>query len=501
MASIELNYPVTRESFREEEYLSTHPDVVAAINQGLFTSGREHFERFGFEEARWNRRSVTALRQEKLKRIDPFLKHLPHRRSTQYFDFLMSDAGGDADAAALSAPYADYPYSVDMEQLIFQQADGIVLDVSAGRKPIYYDNVLTYGQTEHDTTDILGPVDALPFKDEIFDAVITVALLDHAPNPSRCAAELVRVLKAGGQLICCIPFPERLREKVTGHQTMTPDVLRDLFEGSLEIVRVEQISDPKSARWSSSAPPLMLFGYKPRTFANSWRRKGASQSQTLKDATAVLPLHGLMVRFASLGDNCEFGFVQRRAGAEPISLLRFASFPAGPESSLRRLIGALRDRFVRLAERGSVRIDVDGPHREFVVREQAYGIMYHTGRHEGELDAETVLTNEYTRLTFLRRHLMDDLESAAKTWIWKSNAGSPESDVRDLLATLRELGPNRLLWVVQQTAEHTAGTVELLSPGFARGYVQRFAPYDDATDISPESWFAVCRVAHDLLGT
>src|ERR1700679_3995741 len=33
----------------------------------------------------------------------------------------------------------------------------------------------------------------------------------------------------------------------------------------------------------------------------------------------------LMYRFENLGSDCEFGFVQRHLGAEPLSLLRFAA--------------------------------------------------------------------------------------------------------------------------------------------------------------------------------
>jgi len=35
----------------------------------------------------------------------------------------------------------------------------------------------------------------------------------------------------------------------------------------------------------------------------------------------------LVQRFESLGDNCEFGMVQRYAGAEPLSLFRFIVLP------------------------------------------------------------------------------------------------------------------------------------------------------------------------------
>ena len=53
----------------------------------------------------------------------------------------------------------------------------------------------------------------------------------------------------------------------------------------------------------------------------------------------LLSDRNLALQFESLGDNCELGLVQRRAGVEPLGLLRFAGAP------LRRLITALDARF------------------------------------------------------------------------------------------------------------------------------------------------------------
>ena len=37
--------------------------------------------------------------------------------------------------------------------------------------------------------------------------------------------------------------------------------------------------------------------------------------------------HDLVLDFESVGDNCELGIFQRRVGAEPLGLLRFAGAP------------------------------------------------------------------------------------------------------------------------------------------------------------------------------
>ena len=39
-------------AFNEDDYLALNPDVAAAVKAGAFTSGRDHFERFGRSEGR-----------------------------------------------------------------------------------------------------------------------------------------------------------------------------------------------------------------------------------------------------------------------------------------------------------------------------------------------------------------------------------------------------------------------------------------------------------------
>lgn len=53
----------------------------------------------------------------------------------------------------------------------------------------------------------------------------------------------------------------------------------------------------------------------------------------------------ILGQFESLGDNCEFGLVQRIGGIEPLGLLRFAGFHIPVEYRLNRLLDALERGF------------------------------------------------------------------------------------------------------------------------------------------------------------
>lgn len=50
-----------------------------------------------------------------------------------------------------------------------------------------------------------GDVETQPFADETFDLVVLSGLVHHLPDPSRCAAEVFRILKPGGRFVAFDP--------------------------------------------------------------------------------------------------------------------------------------------------------------------------------------------------------------------------------------------------------------------------------------------------------
>jgi capsular polysaccharide biosynthesis protein len=233
-----------------------------------------------------------------------------------------------------------------------------------------------------------------------------------------------------------------------------------------------------------------------RLRASSPKRPLATAQDT--DTTRSMPLDELMMEFESLGDNCEFGLIQRTVGADPLSLLRFAGFFLPPEIRLETLLSALQQRFQGLGAPETIELTTAGERHEFVVRETRYKLMYHTFKHEGEIDPDKLRQSESRRLGFLRRKLFDDLASGEKIWVWKSNVSVTQPQALTLLQTLRGFGPNILLWVVESDRTHRAGTVERIGEHLVKGYVERFAPYDRAGEFIDVPWFEVCQKAYDL---
>ena len=211
-------------------------------------------------------------------------------------------------------------------------------------------------------------------------------------------------------------------------------------------------------------------------------------------------LDELMLAFEALGDNCEFGLVQRQAGAEPLGLLRFAGFFVPVEDRLQRLLRALDCGFEGLGRVETVRVEAAGAEgrREYLVHDSAFELLYHTFQAEGRIDPETLRALEAKKLGFLRRKFFNDLATGEKILVWKSNLSQAEDEIDQLAERLRRFGPNTLLWVAAADADHAAGTAEIGRAGLLKGYVERFAPYDDATDIAYDSWFAMCEKARRL---
>jgi SAM-dependent methyltransferase len=84
--------------------------------------------------------------------------------------------------------------------------DAMVLDAGAGFRRHPFKNVINMEIYDYPSTDILSIGQDLPFRDGVFDGIISVAVLEHVDDPFLCASELSRVLKPGGKIYCCIPF-------------------------------------------------------------------------------------------------------------------------------------------------------------------------------------------------------------------------------------------------------------------------------------------------------
>lgn len=129
-----------------------------------------------------------------------------------------------------------HKYDRVAEQLIEQFKDGLILDNGCGLRQVYYDNVVNFEIVDYPTTDVLGIGERLPFKSDVFDAVFSLAVLEHVKNPFECAQEIIRVLKPGGILYAVVPFLQPFHGYPDHYYNMTSSGLKNLFSEKLQVI-------------------------------------------------------------------------------------------------------------------------------------------------------------------------------------------------------------------------------------------------------------------------
>jgi hypothetical protein len=205
------------------------------------------------------------------------------------------------------------------------------------------------------------------------------------------------------------------------------------------------------------------------------------------------PLDELMLAFESLGENCDFGLMQRHAGVEPLGIYRFSG------TNLDQLLSALDNEFEGVGDPENFSVVLAGraPHREFMIAERTIG-GYHTFIGEGEMEPDEVRIRQAKHLKFLRRKILEDLRTAEEIWIWREAIPSNPDRILTLLKTLQRFGPNKLFWATMGDETNPPGTVEQLGPDLIRGYIKARPEEGSSEPFPSKPWFEACEDAYRI---
>ncbi len=207
----------------------------------------------------------------------------------------------------------------------------------------------------------------------------------------------------------------------------------------------------------------------------------------------------LMSAFESLGDDCEFGFVQRHFGIEPLGIFRFAG--AGDLSNLLYLLSidlkGLGDPGSLAANHSNARIYRPGEPDliidEFLMHDPKLRFGYHTWRGPADAPEAVARQENEQKLRYLRRKFLEDLEDGEKIWLLKDATRQDLHEAFAFHAVLNRRGRNKLFWITRTIEGRPAGSVEWIGPDLLRGYSDQ--PHGDAQRFWPDSWLELCRNA------
>ena len=207
-------------------------------------------------------------------------------------------------------------------------------------------------------------------------------------------------------------------------------------------------------------------------------------------APSTLPDSELVLKFESLGDNCELGLVQRRVGVESLGLLRFAGTP------LRNLLRAMEAQFEGVADPANIRILPENG--EYMVKLAKYDFIYHADVRVGQIDPQVLHQQQVRTVGFLVRKLLEDLEIPSKIMVFRQNEPLSADDLTDLRLAIAAYGPAKLLWVQAARPGHPPNTVVKVDDRLLVGFVRRLALREQVPDLDLASWLTVLRKAYAL---
>ncbi len=130
------------------------------------------------------------------------------------------------------------PNAEEHTTLIKDLANGLVLDLGAGnpRESEHFPNVVFHEFVQYAHTDVVSVCDRLPYREGIFDAVISKAAFEHLARPWEMADEIYRVLKPGGFVTVDTAFMQPLHGDPYHFFNMTIEGAREIFQ-RFKIVR------------------------------------------------------------------------------------------------------------------------------------------------------------------------------------------------------------------------------------------------------------------------
>lgn len=164
----------------------------------------------------------------------------------------------------LVPPSIMYRYHPDLREsptsVLFDSTDNrrpLTLNVGGGPFRVG-DDEITLNIGLFPNVDMVADAHDIPIADNTFDAVFSLAVLEHVADPYRVVHEMIRVLKPGGVLYSEVPFIFFFHGYPTDFTRFTREGMRRLFAG-LEEPHIGMTHGPVSAILQSANMLMEMF--------------------------------------------------------------------------------------------------------------------------------------------------------------------------------------------------------------------------------------------------
>jgi SAM-dependent methyltransferase len=154
------------------------------------------------------------------------------RRGTPIFAMPSNPASSHLLEENFTHPYGDRALAI-----IRQNSRGLVLDFGAGNTAPdqRHPNVVLHEALHYPQVDVVSVLPRLPYRDGVFDAVISQAVFEHVARPWETAKELYRVLKPGGCIHVDTAFMQPFHADPCHYFNMTTSGLHQVFHQFREV--------------------------------------------------------------------------------------------------------------------------------------------------------------------------------------------------------------------------------------------------------------------------
>lgn len=202
-------------------------------------------------------------------------------------------------------------------------------------------------------------------------------------------------------------------------------------------------------------------------------------------------------RFESLGDNCEFGFFLRQAGDERSSFFRWVSVQDYSKVVL----------FLRNGLSTPFNLYHLLPLQDYMVQTSKYKFGYHSEMQSDFVDGKrefcvtnarkkAVYLHEINKINHLRAKLLKTLQEEEKIFVVKKDRNEQAKEIKSIAREISLIGSCKVLRVISTKKKRKIGKVKKINKNLYYGYIDQFADYNRADEVSFDCWMAILKEAN-----